>query len=253
MSVSVVLLQYGLPNYTRVALDSIYESEPPVDEIIMVDNGSDEADKAWLRQERVRLIELPKNEGYLIGTNAGWKEAKGDFIVLCNNDISLSKQCIHRLENAMYKDEKIGWVTACYQCGGWSNSHADFPYEVAVEVHDSQGAIRTQMNAWSETLGDDPQLSYHRATEGTVFMVRKSVSDLIGYYWEDLKTGHHTHDYGYRIIDAGYKVAACANAVFWHSYKKPTIVKAYGRELTSEDQKDADKLMESRWGKGWRG
>jgi hypothetical protein len=152
----------------------------------------------------------------------------------------------------MHKDETIGWVTACYQCGGWDNSHTDFPYVPAKELEDSQGANRVEMNSWSESLGDEPQIEYYRATEGTVFMVRRSLSDQIGYYWEELKTGHHTHDYGHRVAKAGYKVATCKNAVFWHSYKQPTIASVWGRPLNHDDQKDADRLMLERWGNNWR-
>jgi GT2 family glycosyltransferase len=250
-TVSVVLLQFGLPHLTRVALDSIYKSDPVPDEIVMVDNGSSEEDRTWLRSEKVKLIESPTNLGYISGTNVGWKASVCDYILLCNNDIALSKQCIRRLVIGMERDKQIGWMTANYQCGGWSNSHVDFPSEVVDSLNRSTGEDQGPMNAWSETLGDTPVIEYYKATEGTVVIVRKSVSDEIGYYWDELKTGCHTHDYALKCRKAGYKVASCKNAVFYHSGNMPTIRKVWGREMNHADQEEAYKLMASRWGNDW--
>lgn len=246
---SVVLLQHRLSAMTKVALQSILESDLPPDDIILVDNGSPEEDVAWVEGQPVRLIRLPDNVGYLKGTNVGWREAQGDLILLCNNDIALSKQCIRRMVLAMQKDDTIGWLTACYQSGPWQNSRVFMPDGVVAELDASRGSSRDNMNVWSESLGDDPVIEYPPVTEGTVIMVRKALSDKIGHYWEELWSCH-THDYAIRIRGAGYKTASCKNAVFWHSEKHPTLVLVTGETHINANTASSYRAMNSRYGEG---
>ncbi|MEZ5402899.1 MAG: glycosyltransferase [Bryobacteraceae bacterium] len=61
----------------------------PANEVIVVDNGSEDGSAEFLRERfpNVRVIALPKNLGFGGGSNAGFREARNDIVVLLNSDM----------------------------------------------------------------------------------------------------------------------------------------------------------------------
>ena len=251
--VSLVLLQSGQSSFTQVALEAVQAGELVPGEIIVVDNGStDESDVNWLRNGRVRLIEIGTNLGYHGGINVGWKAAQGDYIVLCNNDAILSKHCLSRLCRAMDANPDAGWLGAYISTGVWSNKH-NFPNEVEDELTSSHGRNRESLNRWSESLGDRPMVEWTGIIDDCVVMVRRQASSKVGYFCRKLAYGHHTHDYGMRLTLAGYRTGGCPNAVAWHKAGSPTV-NASGKWMrTLESAQVANATMIERWGSNWPG
>ena len=250
--ISVVILQYQLSNLTKIAVDSIFESYASNDiaEVIIVDNNSAPVEKNWILQDkRLTGIFLDENKRYVGGTNAGWKVAKSDYILLCNNDIALSKSCITRLYECMEKDQQLGWVSACYNSSFWETCSVKLPQYIENQLDNSFGQERVVFNSFVDGLIVD-NLYYCDITEATVVMVRKSASDKVGYFCEDIDY-HHTHEYSLRLFQAGYKVAVCKNAVFWHHKTHPTISLLKDFNV---DQKVAEssKYMDEHYGYAWR-
>jgi N-acetylglucosaminyl-diphospho-decaprenol L-rhamnosyltransferase len=73
-----------------------------VDELVVVDNGSTEADAASLRalaerDERVVLLAGQGNVGFARGANLGARAAKGEILVFLNPDAFLQPGCIAEL------------------------------------------------------------------------------------------------------------------------------------------------------------
>lgn len=61
----------------------------PGSEVIVVDNGSTDGSAAFLKQRfpQVRVLELPQNLGFGGGSNAGFRAARNDIVVLLNSDM----------------------------------------------------------------------------------------------------------------------------------------------------------------------
>jgi len=222
----VVILQYNLSDMTEICLQSVLENDyENIKEIIIVDNGSSDpfhANRFKNRYDNVRVIEQSPNVGYCGGTNVGWKAATGDHILLLNNDTALSHNCISMLVKTMETDDKIGWAGACYQAGPWTNCRVWFPPEAIEELDQSKGSVRGKMNEYANSLPDDPKINYWDATEVTALLMRKTMSDQIGYFWDELFE-HHQADYVLRMEVENWKVAVCGNAIFWHSVGSPTL------------------------------
>ncbi len=82
------LLERFLPSW----LASI--SDHAGSEVVVVDNGSTDGSAAWLAEyyppskyPRLRVLELPQNLGFGGGSNAGFRAAKNDIVVLLNSDM----------------------------------------------------------------------------------------------------------------------------------------------------------------------
>ena len=83
-----------IPNYNGRQL--LAENLPQVmaaargAEVIVVDDASTDDSVAWLKQRYplVRLVSLKQNRRFARACNAGVKAARGEIVVLLNNDVS---------------------------------------------------------------------------------------------------------------------------------------------------------------------
>jgi O-antigen biosynthesis protein len=80
----------------------------PGSEIIVVDNGSTDGTAAWLNENYpgVRVLALPENLGFGGGSNAGFRAAKHDIVVLLNSDMRVEPDFLAPLL-AGFTDDKV--------------------------------------------------------------------------------------------------------------------------------------------------
>jgi GT2 family glycosyltransferase/glycosyltransferase involved in cell wall biosynthesis len=71
----------------------------PANEVIVVDNGSEDGSAAFVRERfpSVRLIALERNLGFGGGSNAGFRAAKNDIVLLLNSDMRVAPNFLQPL------------------------------------------------------------------------------------------------------------------------------------------------------------
>lgn len=111
---SVIVLNYQGEKVIDGVINSLLKLNYPKDrfEIIVVDNNSQDKSREILSEisdshKKIKLINLGKNFGFSKGNNAGIKQAKGEYVVLLNNDCIVEKNWLKELVKTALKDEKI--------------------------------------------------------------------------------------------------------------------------------------------------
>ena len=109
---SIIMLSWNAPEFTRMAVESIRAVTRHPHEIIVVDNGSDAATCAMLgaleAQYDVRVVYNGRNLGFGAGMNVGMAHARGDVLVLLNNDVIVTAGWLEDLVGALERRRSVG-------------------------------------------------------------------------------------------------------------------------------------------------
>jgi len=117
---TLIVLAWNQWPTTRRCLDSLLATEPFAADIVVVDNGSTDETPRALRDyaDRVRIVTLPDNLGFVRGMNAGIAAARpDDDVVLLNNDLVFAQlDWLERLRDAAYARPENG-IIGCRMLG----------------------------------------------------------------------------------------------------------------------------------------
>lgn len=100
--VSAVVCNYNGERYLEGCLDSLLALEGELDEVVVVDNGSDDDSLALLeRYPEVRVVKLGKNYGPCRARNEGMRAAKNRWVLAVDNDAILQRDNLRLLREAI--------------------------------------------------------------------------------------------------------------------------------------------------------
>jgi GT2 family glycosyltransferase len=94
--VSVVIVNFNGEAYLRPCLRSVFAQPYRPIEVVVVDNGSTDGSRRLVAEEfpEAALVPLRTNEGFAGGSNRGVEHARGEFILLLNNDTVVEESWI---------------------------------------------------------------------------------------------------------------------------------------------------------------
>ena len=114
-AVSVVIPTWNGKHHLEANLASVVRatSGNPDNEIIVIENASEDGSADWLRETwpQVRVLALESNLGFGGGSNAGFRAANNDIVVLLNNDMRVEEGFLEALLEG-FTDEKVFAVSA---------------------------------------------------------------------------------------------------------------------------------------------
>ena len=109
---SVIVLNYFGEKVIEDTLNALLKLNYPTDkfEIIVVDNNSGDKSREILseyskKHKKVRLINLDENLGFSRGNNVGIKQAKGEYVLLVNNDCFVDRDWLKELVATALKNK----------------------------------------------------------------------------------------------------------------------------------------------------
>jgi GT2 family glycosyltransferase len=111
---SAIIVNWNGMAYLPECLDALLPQLPPGAEALLVDNGSTDG-SATLARERhpaIRVVALPKNVGFAGGVNVGLRAARGELLLLLNNDAFAEPGFVAALLGALEDCPQVGAVSA---------------------------------------------------------------------------------------------------------------------------------------------
>ncbi|MBS4058436.1 MAG: glycosyltransferase family 2 protein [Bacteroidales bacterium] len=111
--VSIITVNYNQSKVTCALIDSLNKITYPNFEIIVIDNASPDDDASLIKRTypNVVFVENPINYGFAAGNNFGLMRARGEYVLLLNNDIEVMPNFMEPLVNKLASDKTIGAVS----------------------------------------------------------------------------------------------------------------------------------------------
>ncbi|MDD2850961.1 MAG: glycosyltransferase [Desulfuromonadaceae bacterium] len=111
--VSIIILTFNQRAHTESCLRSIADCTPEPHEVILVDNCSTDGTRQWLTDvastyKHYRIILNNDNRGFSAGCNQGLSVAKGEFLVLLNNDVIVTPDWLNGLLECHHSEPHAG-------------------------------------------------------------------------------------------------------------------------------------------------
>jgi hypothetical protein len=221
--VSVVVLNWNGKHFLKDCLETLLKQDYPKFEVIVSDNGSSDGSQEFVRKNfpSVKVVENKKNLGFSGGNNAGIRVAKGEYVLLLNNDMIFHKKdCIRELVKAAESDKRIGIVGGMFL---WAKEPkriqnvygASIPKvfpELSLEKL-CNFAFGTPDAPYEEDRGQYRKLIDIDAVNG---LVKREVFKKVGLYDEKFFFTYDDADFCYRAKQAGYRVVTNPKAKMWH-------------------------------------
>src|SRR5690349_5225770 len=107
---SIIVVSWNGMRHLPACLAALEPQLPPGAELVLVDNGSSDGMAAWARQTypHARVIALPENLGFAGGVNAGLRAARGELLMLLNDDAFAEPGFVAALLAALEHDPGLG-------------------------------------------------------------------------------------------------------------------------------------------------
>lgn len=250
--VSIIIPTRNMANILDKCLFSIFTKTSYTNyEVIIADNGSDEEEthqlfNKWNTQEpnrfRVTRIDIPFNYSKI--NNIAVSEAKGDLILLLNNDVEvISEDWITEMAGQVVR-EQVGAVGACLLYPDNTIQHAGVVLGIGGVAGHSHKYFDASDYGYFSRL---KLISNYSAVTAACLMVRKSVFEEVGGLEEKLQVAFNDIDFCLKIREKGYYNLFLPHVKLYHYESK-----SRGHEDTPEKIKRFNSevhFMKQKWGK----
>jgi GT2 family glycosyltransferase len=212
--ISVVVLNWNGRDLLADCLRSLAGQLDAEVELIVVDNGSRDGSAAYVHHDwpDVRLLALTTNRGFSGGVNAGLHVARGEYLVLFNNDAVAAPDFLANLTAPLRADPALGAVAGVLQFA----HRPELVASAGICIHRDGVALDDRMLLPIEDLPAAPVPAWG-ASGGAVAYRRAALLDTGGFdegyfaYLEDV-------DLSWRLRMRGWSTLLAPQARALHVY-----------------------------------
>jgi GT2 family glycosyltransferase len=211
-SASIIVPTWNGIEYIEDCLDSLLAQDYPEFEVIVVDNASSDGTPEWVAEHfpMVTLIRNGQNLGFAGGVNVGLHAARGDVLILFNQDAAAEPGWLCALIFGLLAAPDIG-VVGCkiYHWDGKTIWHA------GVEYDPGRGAT------YLRGYGEPDRKQYDQPADmssvvGAVMAFKREVLDVVGGFDEDFFFNLEDTDFCWRVRQSGFRVVYVPGATVRH-------------------------------------
>jgi GT2 family glycosyltransferase len=212
--VSIITVNYNQTEITCQFLESLRKITYPNIEIFVVDNASlkDDPSPIKLRYPEVILFLSDKNLGFAGGNNLAIREAKGEYILLINNDTEVNDGFLEPLINKMTANPKIGVVSPKIR-------YFFHPDLIQYAGFEPMSPITIRQHAIGFNQKDNGQFDIDKLTDfgfGAAMIVSRDVLNKVGMMADIFFLYYEEMDWMARIRRAGFEIWYVHNSLVYH-------------------------------------
>lgn len=212
--VSIVVLNFNGITYLRPCLKSVFATNYPRYEVVLVDNGSTDdslkmVQTLFKEEERLKIIPLDRNYGYAEGNNIGYKHinSKSKYVVFLNNDTEVSRDWLKEIVEVMEQDNRIGASEPkiVYLRKELLDEYG-FPHANFIDVFGETKVLRVS--------SEDPYECFYAT--GCALVIRRDIIDKLGLFNPRFFLYYEETDLCWRIWLSKHRVIRIPSAKVFH-------------------------------------
>ena len=234
--VSIIILnRNGLTHLKRLFRDFTEKTNYSNYEIIVVDNASVDESVSYLKSLDLPLtvIENDVNVSFSKGNNDASKIAKGEYLLLLNNDIEPTYGWLNELVGTIFYNDNIACVGAKLVFPFYFEDNRDSSFKIQhsgdIFAERMYPCCLYAVNKSDSNLDIfDSELTKNHsciAVTGAVALIDKRVYEEMGGLCEDYTYGLEDVDFCLKLYEKGYGVLLAANALLFH-HESSTRIKS---------------------------
>lgn len=185
--VSVAIVTWNRSAEVLRAIESVYKQSYRSIEIVVADSASSDntVEKIKKQYPEVKIIQLHRNMGCPEGRNIAFANCSGEIIFSLDDDAWIAPATLNYCLDKFKQDSSLGVVTCNV-------------------VEPNNDLIKNEKDF------------YCNCFQGCAFAIKRKVLNEVGYFPSDyFRQGEET-DLSLRIIDKGYSMIFCKNAIIYH-------------------------------------
>ncbi len=242
---SIIIPCWNQLEFTRLCLPALVRHTRPPWELIVIDNGSTDGTGIYLTGVQdvapvpVTVVSNAQNLGFPAAINQGLKAARGDYLVLLNNDAVVTDGWLNQLIALAEMDSDVTTKHTKDTKGGNRRGHADgmriglvgpmsnyaSPLQLVENV--PYGNLE-EMQAFARRWRDEHRGQWFTAGKlsGFCLLMKRAVHEAVGGLDEQFGLGFiDDDDLAERARKAGFELAV-AHDLFVHHYGSRTLTGA---------------------------
>jgi len=222
----IVLTKDGLHHLKRLFEDFYQKTNYSNFEFILVDNNSQDKSVEYVKSLNldfpITIIENDKNLSFSKANNDAVKIAKGEYVLLLNNDIEPTFGWLNEMMGIMLNNENVGSVGAKLVFPYYPNSKKksfklqhggdifsfrnDKYYVFPYNQYKRSNPFRHEVNKPRKVI----------SATGAVLLIKKSIYEDLGGLDEKYIYGYEDVDFSLKLHKKGYDVFYCSSALLFH-------------------------------------
>ncbi len=238
MTTSIIMVTFNQLAMTKRAIASIRKHTPAsAYELIVVDNASADGTPEWLaEQPDVKLLRQAKNVGFPAGCNIGTASAKGDYLLLLNNDTVVTPRWLEQLTLAIESDERVGAVGPMTNYAGYG------------QMIETSYRTLDEMQRFAETYNVSSAERWEERMKliGFCLMIKRSAWEAAGPLDESYGIGNYEDDdWCMSARLAGFRLLLCRDTFIHH---EGSVSFKHVKETYRKAMLDNEQTFMRKWG-----
>lgn len=210
--ISAIVVNWNGANYLPDCLTALLAQEPRPDEVIVVDNHSDDGSRELVAERfpSVQVIDTGKNGGPCLARNVGVAAAHHERCLVLDNDVVLHQGALRAMLDELQRDPACAMVQARSVCG-------DDPGVVHYDGADLHFLGTLVLHNWYRPRSEavDPQGPVGAAI-ALCFLTRRSVYVDVGGFDERLFILYEDNEFSWKLRMRGHSIRVAAAALCTH-------------------------------------